>query len=389
MKEATPLVSRVGIGCYSLSGAYGKKDTGEFRKMLEGAVEEGVTFFDTAETYGDEAERILGQTLKRVRNRVWISTKAGVKGKDKPDLSRNAVNESCENSLRSLATDYIDLYLVHFDDPRTSVEETVGALKDLVKEGKIRYYGVSHLPIRRIEEYCRVGNIFSIMGEFSAVSPQARENIFPLCQENDLGMIAFSVTGRGILTGRFDEERTFEAGDIRKLDPLFQRDRMKFALAISAKLKELSQELGITRAQLAISWVLSHPEVWVALTGPSTVSHMLENSQAADKSLSRDVIDEINEAIRKELTTLRQRQKESLKDLLETELSSDSSQALSDMLYAVETAVEAGQITEDQVMEKMMAIFSMRDRNSGEFRERLESLKKMLLEQFDIEKPKS
>ena len=379
MGSYTDVPAGVGIGTYSLSGAYGKKNLDEFREMLLCAVEKGVRFFDTSETYGDETEQFLGNTLKEMRKEIFLCTKVGMKGSKKPDLSYESVRQSCEKSLKNLLTEYIDLYMIHFDDPQTPVEETVQALSDLQSEGKIRHYGVSHLPINRIREYCERGNPYVVMAEFSAVSTAAKETVFPICRNNALKMIAFSVTGRGILTGSFDRERRFEHGDIRMMDPLFQREKLDCALAISEKMEELSRKIGVTRVQLAIAWVLSHSEVWIALTGPSTISHMMENVQAQRIKLEADLKKEINEAIREQQNSLRNKQEESVRNLVSSRLPADPSQALSDMVYAVETAIEIGKISEEQVIESVMTLLSMKDKASVRFREELEQLRLLLV----------
>lgn len=379
MSSYTDVPAGVGIGTYSLSGAYGKKNLDEFREMLLCAVEKGVRFFDTSETYGDETEQFLGNTLKEMRKEIFLCTKVGMKGSKKPDLSYESVRQSCEKSLKNLLTEYIDLYMIHFDDPQTPVEETVQALSDLQSEGKIRHYGVSHLPINRIREYCERGNPYVVMAEFSAVSTAAKETVFPICRNNALKMIAFSVTGRGILTGSFDRERRFEHGDIRMMDPLFQREKLDCALAISEKMEELSRKIGVTRVQLAIAWVLSHSEVWIALTGPSTISHMMENVQAQRIKLEADLKKEINEAIREQQNSLRNKQEESVRNLVSSRLPADPSQALSDMVYAVETAIEIGKISEEQVIESVMTLLSMKDKASVRFREELEQLRLLLV----------
>jgi len=165
-------LSEIGIGCYALGGAYGKKDPEQFIGLLRRAYELDVTFFDTADVYGP-AEEILGRAVAPFRDRVWIATKAGASPDGKPDCSREHVLSSCEQSLRRLQTDYVDLYQIHFNDPNTPVEETVGALEKLRAAGKIRYYGVGHLPLPRMEAYFATGDVFSALVELSAAADLA------------------------------------------------------------------------------------------------------------------------------------------------------------------------------------------------------------------------
>ena len=150
-------ISEIGVGCYALSGAYGKVDIKEFQLMLRHAHELGVNFFDTAEGYGD-AEKILGVTVKPYRDDILLATKVGIREGTKFNLSKEYIIEACDLSLKNLQTDYIDIYQVHFDDPTTPVEETVRALDELVEKGKIRYYGVGHLPAARMQQYCKLGD---------------------------------------------------------------------------------------------------------------------------------------------------------------------------------------------------------------------------------------
>lgn len=154
--------SEVGVGCYSLAGVYGRKDLDEFARMIRRAYELGVTFFDTADAYGD-AESILGRVVRDFRGAIHIATKVGVVSGASMDLSPARVKRACEESLTRLGTDYIDLYQVHFDDPKTPVEDVVGALEDLVASGKIRHYGVGHLPAEKIARYVEVGRPFSVL----------------------------------------------------------------------------------------------------------------------------------------------------------------------------------------------------------------------------------
>lgn len=228
-------LSEIGIGCYSLSGVYGEKNAEEFGKMVKRAVRLGINFFDTADIYGD-AEKILGAALEENRNEVHIATKVGVTEGAETDLSGGHIRAACEKSLKNLRTDRIDLYQIHFDDPKIPVEEIVETLEDLKKEGKILKYGVGHLPVRRAEEYFEKGDVFSSIMELSAAARNTRTSLLPLCEKHGVGAIAFSTTGRGLLTGKIGEKTEFSEGDIRRLDPLFQRELFRSSLRISGKL---------------------------------------------------------------------------------------------------------------------------------------------------------
>lgn len=268
-------LSEIDVGCYSLSGAYGQKDLNRYRKMLLDAAHSGITFFDTADSYGDLAETFLGKVIHPYRQNILLATKIGVRDGKKPDLSRKAVSTACNASLRRLNTDWIDLYQVHYDDPDTPVEETIDTLEALIRDGKIRHYGIGHLPMDRIREYLVYGQVFSGQFELSAVARNTRDDVVPLLRAYNAGLIAFSVTGRGLLTGYYPTQGAFEPGDIRNIDPLFQRDCYQSSLRIAAKFADLGKAYGKSVVQVAIAWVLGQPGVICAPTGPLTRSpHM-------------------------------------------------------------------------------------------------------------------
>ena len=273
-------VSEIGIGCYGLSGAYGVENVDKYADAIRAAHNLGVTFFDTAEAYG-KAEEVLGRAVSPFRQEVRIATKVGVREELKPNLSASYIKDACERSLSQLGTHYIDLYQVHFDDPETPIDETVDALECLRQDGKILQYGLGHLPAARIEEYFKVGHPFSLLIELSAVARGGHTSITPLCEKADVGVIAFSVTGRGALTGKINAATQFAEGDIRRIDPLFQRERFESALRVADLLGEIAAEYGRTPVQVAISWVLSRPSVLCALTGPSSSDHLKENVAAS------------------------------------------------------------------------------------------------------------
>jgi aryl-alcohol dehydrogenase-like predicted oxidoreductase len=341
-------LSEIGIGCYSLAGVYGKKDIGEFKKMLIRSYELGVNFFDTAEGYGD-AEQILGETLKEYREDVIIATKVGVREGVTPNLTYEYIQDACNQSLERLQTDYIDVYQVHFDDPATPVEETVGAFNDLVAEGKIRHYGVGHLSEDKVEAYCKTGNVFSMMIELSAVARDSRKPLLSLSQKYDVGGIAFSTTGRGILTGKFNNP-AFEPGDIRRMDPLFQRENFQSALRITKKFEELAKAHRKTPVQVAIAWVLSQPGIICALTGPSTYAHMKENVEGSGWSLPPDDHKALETLFAREDEWLKKERYVSVQRILSHELPQDFSKAFTDLVYVLETSVTLGLVEEKEVM---------------------------------------
>jgi len=343
-------LSEVGVGCYGLSGAYGPKDPGAYRRMLQRACELGVNLFDTADAYGP-AEEVLGQAIAPYRDRVYVATKVGARAGPAPgSLGRQAVRRACEQSLRRLQTDRIDLYQVHFDDPQTPIAETVAALEELVREGKVRHYGVGHLPLERVAEYLAEGHVFSVLMELSAVARQALGVLLPLCRQRGVGAIAFSVTGRGLLTGRYAGGHRFEAGDIRNLDPLFQRERCQSGLRVAGMLAEVGRRCGRTPAQVAIAWVLAQPGVVSALVGPSTVPHLEEDLGGSGWQLSAGELAEIDAFLAREDAWLAEAQRGSVRRILSEPLPAEPARALTDLVYALETAVALGLASEEAAM---------------------------------------
>ncbi|MEW6716722.1 MAG: aldo/keto reductase [Chloroflexota bacterium] len=357
-------LSEIGIGCYALGGSYGEKDVGAFRRMLGRAVELGVNYFDAADSYGD-AERVLGEELGPYREQVYIATKVGVAEGVRADLSSAYVKFACERSLNRLQTEYIDLYQVHFDDPETPVGETVEVLDELVGEGKIRRFGLGHVPLEKMKNYFEYGKVFSVLTEFSAVAREARREVIPLCHRHGVGVIAFSVTGRGILTGKMEAGVRFEPGDIRHVEPLFQRERYVSALRVADRFTEVGRRYGRTPVQVAIAWVLSHPGVTCALTGPSTIPHLEENLGGSGWLLSPEDLDDLEGFFRDEEEWLRGKQLLSVKTILTTPLSSDLSQAFGDLIYAIETGLLLGLVTEGEVLPSFYELYEMKDRLRG------------------------
>jgi len=378
------LISEIGVGCYPLSGVYGKKDVQEFRRMLLRAYDLGVTYYDTADTYGDAAEEILGETLKPFRNGVTIATKVGIRKSGKPNLSRKYIHNACENSLRRLQTDYIDLYQIHFDDPATPIEETIDTLEELKSLGRIRYYGLGHLPVNKIEAYIELGEIMSVLFELSAVARGARKELLPLCRKSDIGAMAYSVTGRGLLTGYISKDVTFEPGDIRIMDPLFQRERFDSALRISRKISEIGDRYGKTRVQTSIAWVLSQAGISCALTGPSTINHLEENLGGSGWLLSSEDLSSLEDTFKKEDSWLFEKQSSTLKAILSEPIYKDPSQSFIDLIYVIETAILLGLKSETELLPIFMELYSIRNDLKESNISKLRDLQEKLNAQIDI-----
>jgi aryl-alcohol dehydrogenase-like predicted oxidoreductase len=374
-------LSEIGMGCYAVSGAYGARDPEAFVSLLGQAYERGVTFFDTAAIYGP-AEEILGRAVAPFRHRVWIATKVGTREDGQRDCSAEQVVASCEQSLRRLGTDYIDLYQVHFDDPDTPVEETVGALEQLKAAGKIRYYGIGHLPTARMEGYFSTGQVFSALVELSAVARGARERIVPLCRQHGVAVIAFSTTGRGLLTGQMGPETAFEEGDIRRVDPLFQRERLASGLRIAQKLGALGDKVGKTPAQVAIAWVLAQPGVVCALTGPSTLAHLEENLGGSGWTIDQADLAALGLFFAQEDVRLHREQMASLRAILGQPL--HPAKAFADLVYLLETLVETGFATEHEILAIFHQLWSLEGRHDAAALKQMQAIQAALREQFAV-----
>lgn len=356
-------ISEIGVGTYSLSGAYGLKDPGQFKALLAAAVALGINFFDTAEAYGD-AERIVGEALKPYRKQVRISTKVGIRKGYQSNLTRAAIQAACEGSLKRLQVERIDLYSAHFDDPNTPVEETVAALESLKRSGKIRAYGVGHLSRPRVEKYLQFGDPLSIMMELSPVATEARRNLLPLCQASGAGAIAFSVTGRGLLSGRF-EGAAFPPDDIRSLDPLFQRERLQSGLKVAAALAEIGHRCGRTPAQIAIAWTLAQPDVLCALCGPSTLAHLEEDARASDWDFPPPELSAFESFLSQEETRLRQLQRTTIGAILAGNLPAEPGLAIADLAYVFETSIQLALAAEEQIIPLFRELLAARQAGPG------------------------
>jgi len=357
-------LSAIGVGGYALAGAYGPVDRGEFLILLRRAHDLGVTFFDTAGNYGD-AEAVLGEAVRPFRNEVILATKVGSPEGAPPRLDREAVEAACRRSLQRLGTDRIDLLQVHFDDPGTPVEETVAALEGLRTAGLISHYGVGHLPAPRVARYLEVGQPFSILMELSAAARESRRALLPLCGGAGPAAIAFSVTGRGLLTGTIGPNPAFEEGDIRNFDPLFQRARLASGRRIAEHLGSLARALGRTPAQVAIAWVLAQPGVACALTGPRRLAHLEENLGGSGWRLPTEALADMETLFAREDATLAGEEAATVDAILAGPLPLDPTAAFRDLVYAIETAVSLGRATEDAIRPAFFDLFPLQERLEG------------------------
>jgi len=374
-------ISEIGTGCYPLSGAYGSVDNSAYEKVLKRAVELGINFFDTADTYGPKAEEILGRVVKPHREEIVIQTKVGITQGNKPDLSYDSVYSACEKSLERLQTSYIDYYLIHFSDPETPVKETISAMKDLKDDGMIRGYGVGHISFEELQEYHEKGKLSTAMMELSPVERGARERLLPFCEKNGINGIAFSITGRGMMTGKFREEPDFEKGDIRNIDPLFKHARFQSALRVLDKFEDLAERHDKTPVQIAINWVLNQKGIKCALTGPSSKEHLEENIGGSGYDLYQEDLEELEMFFKEEDERLKKEELGVIKNILKQEAKRrDPSEFISDLVYAIESSIKYDIVDEKEVIPLFRRVLAMRgDPDMGSLREIQKELRDIIL----------
>lgn len=289
-----PMVSALGLGCMGMSDFYTTGlDDKESMATLERALEMGVTMFDTADVYGPYTnEELLGRFLKERRNQVFLATKFGIVRDPANPQARGTnghpdyVRKSVEGSLKRLGTEVIDLYYQHRPDPNVPVEDTMGALSDLVREGKIRYIGLSEVPVSILERAHKVHPVTALQTEYSLWSRDVEADILPACERLGIGFVPYSPLGRGFLTGQIRSVDDLDADDYRRESPRFQGENFAKNLQLAEKIGELAQEKGVKPSQLALAWVLSRGDNMVPIPGTKRRHYLEENIAALDVSLS-------------------------------------------------------------------------------------------------------
>jgi aryl-alcohol dehydrogenase-like predicted oxidoreductase len=295
-------VSVIAFGTWSFGGDWGAFDADEAKRTIGRALDLGINFFDTAQAYGfGESERLLADGLwSRVpRDRVVIATKGGLR-KDGDTLHRDAsarwLREGVEASLRNLRTDYIDLYQVHWPDPKTPVEETGRVLADLVREGKIRHAGVSNYSPRQMTDLAQYGPVETDQPPYHMFHRDSEAEILPYAERNDIGVLVYGPLAHGLLSGTMTPQTMFAAGDWRGSSADFKGEKFTRDLEVVDRLKQYAAAHEITLPQLAVAWTISNPAVDVAIVGARNPAHLSDPVAAADLRLGssdRDEIDEI------------------------------------------------------------------------------------------------